>query len=82
MMGSYLHSNGIRLHYLDYPGDGPTLILMHGLTANAHSFEGLIRAGVCPRVRVLSVGRRGRGVSATIPTTPTVSQIMSLISSA
>jgi pimeloyl-ACP methyl ester carboxylesterase len=63
MMGSYLHSNGIRLHYLDYPGDGPTLILMHGLTANAHSFEGLIRAGLSPRLRVLSVDLRGRGLS-------------------
>jgi pimeloyl-ACP methyl ester carboxylesterase len=63
MMGNYLDINGIRLHYLDYPGDGPTLILLHGLTANAHAFEGLIRAGLSPRLRVLAVDLRGRGLS-------------------
>jgi len=63
MMDSYLDTNGIRLHYLDYPGDGPTLILMHGLTANAHSFEGLIRAGLSHRLHVLSVDLRGRSLS-------------------
>ena len=63
MMDSYLDTNGIRLYYLEYPSDGPTLILMHGLTANAHSFEGLIRAGLSPRLHVLSVDLRGRGLS-------------------
>lgn len=62
-MDRYIDTNGIRLHYLDYPGDGPILILMHGLTANAHAFEGLIRAGLSPRLRVLAVDLRGRGLS-------------------
>jgi pimeloyl-ACP methyl ester carboxylesterase len=55
MMDRYIDTNGIRLHYLDYPGDGPILILMHGLTANAHAFEGLIRAGLSPQLRVLGM---------------------------
>ncbi len=62
-MGSYVETNGIRLHYLDHPGDGPTLILMHGITANAHEFEGLLRAGLSPQLRVLAVDLRGRGLS-------------------
>jgi pimeloyl-ACP methyl ester carboxylesterase len=62
-MGNHRDTNGIHLHYLDYPGDGPTLILMHGLTANAHSFAGLIRAGLSPQLPVLAVDLRGRGLS-------------------
>lgn len=63
MESKYLHTNGIRLHYLDYAGEGPALILMHGLTANAYCFEGLIAAGLSPAMRVISVDLRGRGLS-------------------
>jgi pimeloyl-ACP methyl ester carboxylesterase len=62
-MSEYVESNGIRLHYLDHPGDGPTLILLPGLTANAHEFEGLLRAGLTQQLRVLAVDLRGRGKS-------------------
>ena len=27
----YVETNGIRLHYLDHGGDGPTLVLAPGL---------------------------------------------------
>jgi len=59
----YLAANGIRLHYVEHEGDGPTLLLLHGLTANAHSFDGLIAAGLAPRLRVLAFDLRGRGLS-------------------
>ncbi len=59
----YITTNGIRLHYLDFYGDGPTLVLMHGLTANAHAFDGLIAAGLDKEFRVISVDLRGRGMS-------------------
>lgn len=62
-MSNYVDSNGVRMHYLDHPGDGPTLILLPGLTANAHEFEGLLRAGLSPSLRVLAVDLRGRGRS-------------------
>jgi pimeloyl-ACP methyl ester carboxylesterase len=62
-MSNYVESNGIRLHYLDHLGAGPTMILLPGLTANAHEFEGLLRAGLTPRLRVLAVDLRGRGKS-------------------
>ncbi|MGH9962063.1 MAG: alpha/beta fold hydrolase, partial [Pyrinomonadaceae bacterium] len=53
--------NGIRLHYLDHPGNEPALVFLPGLTANAHCFDGLIKAGLSPRFRVLALDLRGRG---------------------
>lgn len=62
-MSKFVESNGIRLHYLDRAGEGPTLLLLPGLTANAHEFEGLLRAGLASQLRVLAVDLRGRGKS-------------------
>ena len=56
-------TNGINLHYLECKGDGPTIILMHGLSANAHAFDGLIAAGLAPAFNVISIDLRGRGQS-------------------
>ncbi|NNJ48687.1 MAG: alpha/beta hydrolase [Acidimicrobiia bacterium] len=61
-MKGYANTNGIKLHYLDYGGNGPTLLLAHGLTANAHSFEGLV-AALDGSMRVIAVDLRGRGLS-------------------
>lgn len=63
MTSNYLSTNGIQLHYLDFEGTGPTIILTHGLTANAHAFDGLMAAGLAPTFRVISVDLRGRGLS-------------------
>lgn len=63
MTGKYVETNGIRLHYLDHAGDGPTLLLFPGLNANAVFFEGLAKAGLVPTLRVVSVDLRGRGLS-------------------
>lgn len=57
-------TNNINLHYLHYEGDQPTIILMHGLTANAHAFDGLIAAGLSPAFNIISVDLRGRGKSS------------------
>lgn len=62
-MDKYVQSNGLRLHYLEHAGDGPTLLLMPGLTANAHSFDGLAGAGLVPAIRLLALDLRGRGLS-------------------
>jgi pimeloyl-ACP methyl ester carboxylesterase len=59
-----IQTNGIWLHYLEHEGDSPTIILMHGLTANAHAFDGLIAAGLSPAFHVLSIDLRGRGESS------------------
>jgi len=55
--------NNIQLHYLDHSGENGLLVLMPGLTANAHSFDGLIAAGLSPALRVLALDLRGRGLS-------------------
>ena len=63
----YVETNGIRLHYLDHGGGEPTLVLAPGLTANAHSFDGLMRAGLGDVARVLALDLRGRGESDAPP---------------
>ena len=60
---NFIETNGINLHYLEHKGDDPTIILMHGLTANAHAFDGLISAGLSPSFNVISIDLRGRGES-------------------
>lgn len=62
-MNRFIETNGIRLHYLEFAGDAPVIILMHGLTANAHAFDGVIAAGLSPLFNVLSIDLRGRGES-------------------
>jgi pimeloyl-ACP methyl ester carboxylesterase len=66
-MNHFAQTNGIQLHYLDFQGHKPTItspmILMHGLTANAHAFDGLINAGLNTSFRIISVDLRGRGLS-------------------
>src|SRR5690348_6861509 len=58
----FVDVNGIRLHYLDYPVDGPTVVLLHGLSANAQCFS-LLAQGLSPYFRVIVPDLRGRGLS-------------------
>lgn len=60
-MHNFIQTNGITLHYLEKGGADSTVVLMHGLTANAHAFSGLLAAGL--PYRTLSVDLRGRGQS-------------------
>jgi pimeloyl-ACP methyl ester carboxylesterase len=62
-MERFVYVNNIQLHYLDHLGGDPPLVLMPGLTANACSFDGLIKAGLSPALRVLALDLRGRGLS-------------------
>lgn len=62
-MRKTVYTNGIELSYLDHGGEGETLILLHGLSANAHYFDGLIAAGLNEGLHVLAVDLRGRGLS-------------------
>ena len=52
---------GLRIHYLDYPGPLPAIILLHGLSANANEFGGLLDAGLAENHRVIAPDLRGRG---------------------
>lgn len=61
-MSKFITTPAIELHYLEHGNpDDPTLILMHGLTANAHSFDRMVRG--LDGYHVLSVDLRGRGKS-------------------
>ena len=61
MMSRHVHTNGIRVHYLESGTRELTLVLMPGLTANAHSFDGPVAAGLADHIRVLALDLRGRG---------------------
>jgi pimeloyl-ACP methyl ester carboxylesterase len=59
----YATANGIRLHLVDHPGGEPPIVLLPGITANLHNFDGLLDAGLAPRFRVIALDLRGRGLS-------------------
>jgi pimeloyl-ACP methyl ester carboxylesterase len=54
--------NGVRLHYLDWGGDGEPLLLIHGLGDNPHYYDDLAPA-LRDRWRVIAYARRGHGRS-------------------
>jgi pimeloyl-ACP methyl ester carboxylesterase len=58
----FVDANGIRLHYLDWGGLGPVLILIHGGLDNAHIFDDLAPAFI-DRFRVIAYDLRGHGHS-------------------
>src|SRR5919201_7161764 len=60
-VGRVVHTGGLRTHYVDFPGGDPPIVLLHGLSANALSFGGLVAAGLSPAFRVVAPDLRGRG---------------------
>ena len=58
----FVTANGIRLHYLDWGGSGPVLILIHGGLDNAHIFDDLAPA-FTGHFRVIAYDLRGHGHS-------------------
>ena len=63
--GYWWSSDGLRLHYRDYPGDAsrPPIICIPGLTRNARDFEG-VASRLAGDWRLICVDLRGRGESA------------------
>jgi pimeloyl-ACP methyl ester carboxylesterase len=65
MQSAFINLPNIRLHYLDSgstEATRTTLLLSHGLTANARMFEPLANL-LAPDYRVIAVDLRGRGLS-------------------
>ena len=62
-MDGFAEVNGIRLHYIDHGGGGTPLLMMPGLTGNAHAFDGLVAAGLGRIFRLIVLDLRGRGMS-------------------
>ena len=55
-------ANGVRLHYLDWGGHGPTLVFLTGLGVTPHLFDRLA-PHFTDQYRVLGLTRRGLGKS-------------------
>jgi pimeloyl-ACP methyl ester carboxylesterase len=58
----FVHVNGIRLHYLDWGGFGPTLIFLTGMGSSAYIFN-KFAPRFTDKFRVLALTRRGHGDS-------------------
>jgi pimeloyl-ACP methyl ester carboxylesterase len=54
--------DGLRLHYWVWPGAEPTLLCMHGITANSRYWDTLAER-LAGRHRLIAVDFRGRGLS-------------------
>lgn len=62
----YVRVRGLRLHYLDYGGEGEVLVALHGLVQNAHAFDSIAPL-LFPDVHLLALDFRGRGLSEWAP---------------
>lgn len=62
----FVAADGVRLHYLDWGGEGPALIFLHGLGDNPYIFTDLAPAFV-GEFRVIAYARRGHGRSEAKP---------------
>lgn len=58
----FVHVNGIRLHYLDWGGEGPTLIFLTGMGSSAYIYGGFAPL-FTDKFHVLALTRRGHGDS-------------------
>src|SRR5258706_13956910 len=56
----FIDLNGIRFHYLDWGGDGISVVFLHGGALTAHTFDGVWLA-LRSRYRCLSLDLRGHG---------------------
>ena len=61
--GRYAEVRGLRTFYIDLPGGDVPLVLLHGLSANATEFAGLLEAGIDESFRVIAPDLRGRGAT-------------------
>jgi esterase len=54
--------NGVGVHYLDWGGSGPHMLLLHGAALTAHTWD-LVCLAIRQRVHCLAVDARGHGDS-------------------
>jgi esterase len=56
----HLELSGLKFHYLDWGGDGPPLVMLHGLTGHAHTWDHTA-AALSDRYHVYALDQRGHG---------------------
>jgi esterase len=57
-----LDIGGLKFHYLDWGGEGPPLVMLHGLSGHARTWDHTA-AGLGDRYRVFALDQRGHGDS-------------------
>jgi len=62
LKSDFVNINGIRLHYLDWGGNGPTVIFLTGMGSSAYLFN-KFAPRFTDKFRVLALTRRGQGDS-------------------
>lgn len=63
MTANFIEANQINIHYLDYAGEAAPIIALHGLTANAYAFDGLLTKWKNRKNRIIAPDLRGRGLT-------------------
>jgi esterase len=58
----HLEIDGLKLHYLDWGGNGPPLVMLHGLSGHAHTWDHTA-ASLSGRYHVYALDQRGHGDS-------------------
>jgi pimeloyl-ACP methyl ester carboxylesterase len=61
-----LDIGGLNFHYTDWGGDGPPLVMLHGLSGHARTWDHTA-AALSDRYRVLALDQRGHGDSDWAP---------------
>lgn len=61
----FIQADKIKLHYLDWGGSGPPLILLHGLGDSPYLFEGIAES-LQNNFRIITYSKRGHGNSEAI----------------
>jgi pimeloyl-ACP methyl ester carboxylesterase len=59
--GAFVEVNGINMHYLAYGTEGPVILMLHSLSANADIFHGLVAKGISNSFQLIIPDLRGRG---------------------
>jgi pimeloyl-ACP methyl ester carboxylesterase len=62
MKHGYINHAGTSLHYIDFGGNGPTVLLLHGLMGRATTWTDTVR-WLTPSYRVIAMDQRGHGQS-------------------
>ena len=58
--GKFILLDGLRFHYLDWGGEGPPLVCLHGAGGNASNWA-VLAEGLGQHVRVLGLDMRSHG---------------------
>lgn len=59
---SFVRADGIRLAVREWPGSGPTILMIHGLASTSHIWD-LVAPRLAPSFRVTAYDQRGHGRS-------------------